>query len=218
MFFQNRMEAGKKLAQKLISYKNFPNGIIIALPRGGVPVAYQVAEALNLPLDIISPRKIGAPFNPEYAIGAITETGEGIFNEAAITRLNISENYLSNEIKKEQTKAQERLSRYRVGMPPRQLEGKTIFLIDDGLATGLTMKAAIQSLQETGVDKIIVAVPVAPPDTIQEISSKVDALFCLETPPYFEAVGQFYYDFSQTTDEEVIELLSKSWEFDKKGP
>ncbi len=210
MIFRDRIDGGDQLAKVLEQYKNLENGLIIGLPRGGVPVAYQVSESLNLPLDIVCPRKIGAPHNPEFAIGAITETGEGIFNHHVIAQLGVSEEYIKNEVEAQKQEAQKRLNAYRKGRSVRELKGKTIIIVDDGLATGSTMKAAIQSIKAEGAKRIIVAVPVSPTDTATEIKSMVDEFICLCTPASFYAVGQFYENFSQTTDEEVIELLRVS--------
>lgn len=210
MYFQDRKDAGQRLAEALKHHEGEENGIVIGLPRGGVPVAYQVAKQLKLPLDIICPRKIGAPHNPEYAIGAITETGEGEFNEYAISSLGVSKQYIEETVEKEKRVAKQRLDAYRKGMPARDFKGKIVFLIDDGLATGSTMKAAIRSLRAEGAAAIILAVPVSPPDTFFEIEQMVDEAICLETPSFFQAVGQFYEHFGQTSDEEVIELLKLS--------
>ena len=207
MMFLDRIDAGERLANELKQYQNLPKGLVIGLPRGGVPVAYEIANALNLPLDIVCPHKIGAPYNPEYAIGAITETGEGIFDELVIASLNISKDYIDRKIEQEKETAQMRLKEYRKDRPERILKGKTIILVDDGLATGSTMKAAIKSLRAEGVEKIIVAVPISPPDTLEEVQQQVDEVLCLDAPPFFQAVGQFYEDFRPTEDEEVIELL-----------
>jgi len=205
--FQNRIEAGKKLAEELLEYKNQDNAVIVGLPRGGVPVAYQIAKRLCLPLDIVCPRKIGAPSNKEFAIGAITETGDNLLNEEVIDRLNIAEEYLKEEIKKETSKAKARLDLYREGKAERNFYGKIVILVDDGLATGSTMKAAIQSIKSGGAEKIVVAVPVSAPDTFYDIKFMVDQMVCLEVPLYFQAVGQFYIDFRPTEDEEVISLM-----------
>jgi putative phosphoribosyl transferase len=210
MIFQDRHDAGKQLVHLLAKYKNRPQAIVLGLPRGGVVTAYEVAKGLQLPLDVTCPRKIGAPFNQELAIGAITETGEGVFNEDLITRLEIPEIYISHAIEIEKKQAQRRVNLYRKNRPNLSLEGKTVILVDDGLATGATMKAAIKSVKVAGADKIVVAVPISPPDTFQEIKEEVDEAFCLDTPIFFQAVGQFYEDFSQTEDEEVIELLSQT--------
>lgn len=207
MYFRDRIHAGEQLATELIKYKDIEDGIVIGLPRGGVPVAFEVARTLHLPLDIVCPRKIGAPFNPEYAIGAITETGEGEFNQYAISSLDVSEEYIQEEVQKEKAQAQHRLELYRKGLPSRTLKNKVVFLVDDGIATGSTMRAAIRSVRGEGAQKIIMAVPVSPPDAFREISGMVDEAVCLETPSFFQAVGQFYEQFGQTADEEVIELM-----------
>ncbi len=208
MIFRDRVDAGKKLAEKLLNYYQAAEAIVIGLPRGGVPVAYEVASRLNLPLDIVCPRKIGAPFNKELAIGAITETGDGIFNQELINRLKISTDYIKMEVEKEALEAKHRLNTYRSGRPSRHLMGKTVIIVDDGLATGSTMKAAIRSIHNEHPEKIIAAVPVSPLDTLKEVRKVVDEVVYLEAPLYFEAVGQFYNEFSQTTDSEVIKLLS----------
>lgn len=208
--FQDRIDAGQQLAQALIAYKNRKDVLVIGLPRGGVPVAYEVADRLNLPLDIFCPRKIGAPMNKEFAIGAITETGEGIFDEDTIARLGIPQEYIDREVAIEKQTAQKRLDAYRKGRPKRVIKGKTIILIDDGLATGATMKAAIRSAHAEGASEIVVAVPVAPPDTLDEIRMMVDEAYCLDTPLFFQAVGQFYEDFRPTEDEEVEQLMKIS--------
>ncbi len=207
MIFKDRIDAGVKLAKELQSFKDAKDTIIIGLPRGGVPVAYQVAEELNLPLDIVCPRKIGAPMNKEFAIGAITETGEGIFDTYTISRLDIPKEYIEQEVEIEKTEAQNRLKMYRQNRPARDLKGKTVIIVDDGLATGSTMKAAIISIKKEDAAKIIVAIPVSPPNTLSEMQQEVDQIICLDAPLFFQAVGQFYENFGQTADEEVIELL-----------
>lgn len=209
MIFRDRQDGGKQLAQELLKYHHQPNVVVLGLPRGGVVTAFEVAKALSLPLDIVCPRKIGAPFNPELAIGAITETGEGVFHDNLISRLGISEKYIQQEVEKEKQQAQRRLTLFRKNRPKINLEGKTVILVDDGLATGATMEAAIKSVTAEGAAKIVVAVPVSPPDTYDKIQREVDEIVALSTPTFFEAVGQFYDDFSPTEDEEVVELLSK---------
>ena len=210
MIFKDRIEAGEALAHMLQKYKNQEDVIVIGLPRGGIPVAYQVAEELHLPLDLVCPRKIGAPMNKEFAIGAITETGKGIFDANTIARLHIPQEYIDREVENEKRRAQRRLETYRQGQPPRDLKGKTVIIIDDGLATGSTMKAAIHSTRSEGAAAIVVAVPVSPPDTLEEIQEIVDEVICLDAPLFFQAVGQFYEDFSPTSDDEVIELMKLS--------
>lgn len=207
MIFRDRMDAAIKLAHALAHYKNKPNTVVLGLPRGGVVLAAEIARQLNIPLDVICPRKIGAPYHKEYAIGAITETGEFITNNATIEELGISGVYLENEIEAERKQAQRRLVLFRQGKPARDLEDKCVILVDDGLATGLTMKAAIMGVRQAGAEKIIVAVPVAPAETVQRLQELVDEVYCLSTPMLFQAIGQFYQDFSQVEDDEVVELM-----------
>lgn len=210
MRFKDRKDAGKKLATRLISYQNDPNAVVIGLPRGGVVTAFEVAKYLNLPLDVTCPRKIGAPGNLEYAIGAITETGEGIFHEEPIQMLHIPSSYIQKMVETEKEVARKRLELYRKRAPAIDIENKTVIIVDDGIATGATMQAAIRSIRSQGAGRIVLAVPVAPPETYEEISSEVDEAVCLDTPPFFQAVGQFYESFGATEDEEVIQLLEKS--------
>jgi putative phosphoribosyl transferase len=208
LMFKDRIDAGKQLGNTLLEFKNHPDTVVVALPRGGVPVGFQIAKRLNLPLDIVCPRKIGAPYNPEYAIGAITETGEGLLDEDVIRQLAVSDEYLNQTIKEEAAVARRRLDTYRKGLGARSFMGKVVIIVDDGIATGATIKAAIASIKKEGAKKIIVAVPVSPPETLREIEALADEAICLSTPPFFQAVGQFYENFSQTSDEEVIELLN----------
>lgn len=207
MIFQDRSDAGKKLLPHLLQYEKAPNTIVIALPRGGVVTAYEVAQGLHLPLDIVCPRKIGAPYNPELALGAVTHTGAHFFNEDIIRQLEVSKAYLTQEIEKEKQVSLKRQLLYRKNKPPLDIHGKTVILVDDGLATGATMKAAIQWVKEQKAKKVVVAIPVAPPDTLKEVELLVDEVVCLYAPTFFSAVGQFYEDFRQTTDEEVMALL-----------
>lgn len=207
MIFKNRSDAGQRLAKELSRYRNAPQAIVLGLPRGGVVTAYEIARALGLPLDVTCPRKIGAPFNPELAIGAITETGKTFFNDDVIGQLGVTRDYIAQAMEKEKIRAEERSLLFRKGKAPLNVKGMTVILVDDGLATGATMKAAIQSVKEGGASKTVVAIPVAPPDTLREIASMVDEVVCLSAPVFFSAVGQFYEDFSQTEDYEVIELL-----------
>lgn len=210
MIFRNRYHAGELLVPQLLKYKNDHNAVVIGLPRGGVVTAFEVAKGLHLPLDIIYPRKIGAPFNPELAIGAITETGEGLMNDRIIVQLGVTDGYIQRTIEKERQIAQQRLQMFRKNQPKIPLENKTVIIVDDGLATGSTMKAAIKSVKSEGASKIVVAVPVSPPDTYEEIKEGVDEAIALSTPPFFAAVGEFFEDFSQTEDREVVELLQRN--------
>ena len=210
--FIDRFDAGKKLAERLNKYKGDKNAEVLALPRGGVQTGYEVAIALGLPLDITCPRKIGAPYNPEFAIGAITETGEGILHEEVIKSLQIPQDYIQKTIAEETAVAKKRLDLYRLGRPKRLIKGKTILIVDDGLATGATMQAAIASVKKEGAAKIVLAVPVSPVHTLREFEGKVDEIVCLSTPPGFYAVGQFYFDFAPVTDREVIKILHEYWD------
>lgn len=207
--FKNRDEAGKKLAKALQAYKEDKNSLILGLPRGGIVVAASAAKLLKLPLDLTCPRKIGFPSYLEFAIGAITETGQSILNDEIINKFKISQEYLNEILKKEKQKAQQRLNIFRKKFPPRNLEHKNVIIIDDGLATGYTMKAAIETVRAEKALNIIVAVPVAPVQAIEEIEKLVDKVICLEIPLYFEAVGQFYENFQQIEDEEVIRILEE---------
>jgi len=209
MIFKDRTDAGQKLAEKLEDYKGKKNVLILALPRGGVVVAYEIAKKLNLPLDLVVPRKIGAPGNEEYAIGAITETGEGIFDDAAINMLRVPKEYLDKKIAEEKKEARRRLKEYRKGRAPLKLKNKIIIIIDDGLATGLTMRAAIKSVKKQRVKQIIVAIPVTAKDSLKVIQEEADKVIYLDAPSYFGAVGAFYENFDQTTDQEVIEIMKK---------
>src|ERR1700733_5538474 len=204
--FRDRIDAGEQLALALQKYHNKKNTLVIGLPRGGIPVAYEVAQNLKLPLDVVCPRKIGAPFNKEFAIGAITETGEGIFDNEVISRLQIPKKYIEEEVEIEKETAQHRLGSYRKGRSPRNIKEKTVILIDDGLATGATMKAAIRTMRAERAESIVVAIPVSSLEALEEIRKKVDDIICLFAPRNFQAVGQFYQDFTPTEDEEVIAL------------
>lgn len=205
--FKDRVEAGHKLAQKLFHYKNKKNVLVLGLVRGGVIVAAQVAQELNLPLDIIVVRKIGAPQFPELAVGALTQGGNPWFNESLILQLGITKDALEPIINAERAELERRLKTYRVGKKPLTCTGKTVVLVDDGIATGATMHAAVQSAQEMGAKKIIIAVPVCPPEIVKEFEKKVDEVICLETPSYFPAVGSFYRYFEQVSDYEVVKNL-----------
>ncbi len=209
MIFEDRHHAGKELVKALKPYNKAPNTLVLGLPRGGVVVAYEVADALKLPLDIICPRKVGAPYNSELALGAVTHTGEGFYNEELILELGVSQKYLQSEIENQKKISAQRMKLYRANRPPLNLEGLNVLLVDDGLATGATMKAAIISAKAQNAAKVIAAIPVGPPHTLDEISTMADEVVCLSAPTHFYAVGQFYNNFVGTEDEEVLDLLSK---------
>jgi len=204
--FRNRVEAGRRLAAELREYKG-QDIVVLAIPRGGVVIGYEIAIELGAPLDIVVPRKIGAPGNPEFAVGAVTEDGTRVLNEGAIEMLGVSEEYLGRIIEREIDEIKRRVTTYRRGVEPENLAGKTVIVVDDGLATGATMKAAIASIRKRGISKIVVAVAVAPPDTVRELSKDVDRIVCPVVYEPFFAIGQFYDDFSQVEDDEVINLL-----------
>lgn len=208
-FFTDRVDAGKRLASAL---KNFSgkHGIVLAIPRGGVVVGYVIAKALNLPLDVIIPRKIGAPNNPELAIGAVAEDGTAILDNQLVNYLGVSKEYIKEETERQKNEIERRLKLYRQDTSYPNLKGLDVIVVDDGIATGSTMKAALASVKNRGAASITVAVPVGPPSTIEELNEIADRVVCLYTPEYFQALGQFYTDFSQTPDEEVIKLLRES--------
>lgn len=207
ILFKDRKDAGQKLALKLTKYKNLSNTIVLGLPRGGVVIAAEISKSLKLPLDIIVIRKMGAPFNPELAIGAVDDEGHRILNDAVIEDLNIDSSYVENESATEKEKALSQMKQFRGNSPALHLKHKTVLLADDGLATGATMKAALFSAKKKGASKIVVAVPVAAIESLKKIEKEVDEIIYIEAPFHFGAVGSFYENFDQTSDEEVIELL-----------
>ena len=209
---RNRKEAGQKLVSQLQDYTG-KNVVILAIPRGGVVLGYEVAKALAAPLDIVVPRKIGAPGNPELAIGAIAEDGTVVLDEGLLQTFRISNEYLEREMSAETAEIRRRTLTFRGGLPPLDLSGKVVILVDDGLATGATMKAAVASVRKRSASEIVIAVPVAPPDTVRELSKLVDRVVCLIVYEPFMAIGQFYDDFTQVEDDEVVRLLriSEKW-------
>jgi len=208
MLFKDRNDAGRQLGVALYKFKEAPKTLVIGLPRGGVVVAYEVAKALHLPLDVIVPRKIGAPDNPELAIGAIA--GDTVqLDQALIAHLQVSPSFIEEEIVAERKEAERRLALFRKGKPSQDFTGFTILLVDDGIATGSTMRASIAYLKKMKAKHIVVAVPVGPPDTLAELKETVDEVICPYTPSSFYAVGQFYQNFPQTQDSEVIQLLTR---------
>jgi predicted phosphoribosyltransferase len=209
--FQDREEAGKMLSLKLTEYSD-KDTIVLAIPRGGVIIGYQVAHELKVPLDIIVPRKIGAPYNSELAIGAVAEDGSLSLDESAIMYMNVSKSYIEEESRRQITEIRRRQKLYRGETPYPMLQGHAIIIVDDGIATGSTVKAAIASIRKKKPKSVVVAVPVAPRSTVKELEKEADRVICLSTPEFFYAIGQFYLDFSQITDEEVIRLLEKSRE------
>jgi len=205
--FRNRAEAGSLLAQKLERYKDMAGVLVLGLPRGGVPVANAVAVALNAPLDMILVRKLGVPGQEELAMGAIASNGIQILNDPIIQYMGIPESEVEAVIKRETQELRRREREYRGVRPSVEIPGKTVIVVDDGLATGSTMKAAIAALRSQNPARIVVAVPTASPETCQELKSTADEIVCAITPEPFYAVGFSYEDFEQTTDSEVRALI-----------
>lgn len=205
--FKDRRDAGKKLAGKLTTYAGKPNVLILALPRGGVPVAYEVALALNVPLDIFLVRKLGLPGREELAMGAVASGGVRVLNSDIIRTLSIPEEVITLVVKRELQELQRREKRYRRDRPSPQVRDRTVILVDDGLATGASMRAAISGLRAQHPARLVAAVPAAAPEVCNAFQSEVDEIVCAITPEPFYGVGHWYEDFSQVTDEEVQVLL-----------
>jgi putative phosphoribosyl transferase len=208
--FATRRDAGEKLAEKLMVYANRPDVLVLALPRGGVPVAYEVARVLYAPLDVFLVRKLGVPGYEELAMGAIATGGVRVLNKDVIDQIDIPESVIDAVAEREQEELQRREHLYREGRPRLDVRGRTVILVDDGLATGSTMRAAVAALRQMQPAKLIVAVPVAARETCDELEDEVDEVVCALTPDPFMAVGMWYSDFSQTSDDEVRELLGRA--------
>jgi putative phosphoribosyl transferase len=209
MRFRDRHEAGRLLAEKLTFLRDRENLIVLGVPRGGVVVAYELARGLDAPLDVYITRKIGAPYNPELAIGAVASDGTVVLDEELVTRLGIPQDYVEAETARQKAEIERRLVEYRGERPPLLITDRTVVLTDDGVATGATILATIRALMAQRPAQLILALPVGPPDTIARLKKEVDELICLSTPRLFWAVGAFYIDFSQTSDEEVKSLLEE---------
>ena len=207
---KDRVEAGKRLASAVKSVGK--DAIILGVPRGGVVVGFEVAQALCVPLDIIVTKKIGAPENPELAVGAVAEDGTYILDEDILRQIYVPKEYIAEEVERQKQEIQRRLIRYRGDVPYPTLKNREVVVIDDGVATGSTLKAALRLLRGKGAKTVVVAVPVGPPETIRELRKLADRVVVLFTPEPFYAIGQFYVDFSQTSDKEVIELLRRNRE------
>ena len=205
--FPDRHAAGRELAERLRKYAGRDDVLVLALPRGGVPVAYEVAEALGAPLDLFLVRKLGTPGHRELAMGAIASGGVRVLNDDVVRWYGIGPRDIEVVAQEEQRELERREAAYREGRPPVPLKGKVVILIDDGLATGSTMKAAVQAVRAQAPSRVVVAVPVGARDTCVELESIADEVVCARMPEPFSAVGQWYIDFEQTTDEEVQELL-----------
>jgi predicted phosphoribosyltransferase len=205
--FQNRKEAGRILAARLVAYTNHPDAVVLALPRGGVPVGFEVARELDLPLDVLLVRKLGVPGHEELAMGAIASGGVRYLNRAVIESFKIRPEVLEEAERREALELMRREALYRGNRPPLNVEGRTVILVDDGVATGSTVRVAIQVLRSQHAGRIVVATPAAPPSAKWEIAPLVDDFIAVVSPEDFYGVGQFYEDFSQTDDDTVFELL-----------
>ena len=208
--FRDRQDAGRRLAEKLTAYAGRPDVIVLALPRGGVPVAYEVARALGAPLDVYLVRKLGVPGQEELAMGAIATGGVVVLNEPVVRGLGIPRDVIDAVTAWQQGEMERRERLYRGEAQPPDVRGRTVILVDDGLATGATMRAAVAALRKQQPARIVVAVPTAPPETCEELRTEADDVVCATTPQPFQSVGLWYEDFSQTTDDEVRELLARA--------
>lgn len=210
--FENRVEAGRLLAEGLEHYAHQSDVVVLALPRGGVPVGYEVAAKLNAPLEIFVVRKLGVPGHEEFAMGAIASGGLWFVNDEVVKQLGISRQQIKQIVEREERELQRREELYGAEFSRLDVEDLTVILVDDGLATGSTMRAAVAALKQQHPRKIVIGVPVASPSTCEELERRVDDLVCVRKPEFFRAVGEWYEDFSQTTDDEVRELLNRAKE------
>jgi len=209
---ENRREAGRLLADELLEHKGEKDLMVLGLPRGGVPVAFEIAQKLEAPLDVLIVRKLGLPYSPEVAFGAIASGGIKTINQDIVRRADLTEEAIERVLEKERKELAKRQEKYGSSLLEGDLKEKIIILVDDGMATGATMQAAVKGLKRAGVIRLVVAVGTAPPDTLREIESMVDEAISLVTPKPFFAVGAWYNDFSQTTDQEVRDLLERAKE------
>ncbi len=208
--FRDRIEAGQRLAQRLTNYANRPDVLVLALPRGGVPVGYEVARTLNAPLDVLVVRKLGVPGQEELAMGAVASGGVRVLNRRVVETLGISDEVIDAVAAREQRELERRERAYRDDRPALDVSGRTVILVDDGIATGSTMQAAVEALRQMGVGCLVVATPAAAGSTARKLRKDVDAWVGVMTPEDFSSVGQWYEDFSQTTDGEVRDLLRRA--------
>jgi predicted phosphoribosyltransferase len=212
MLFHDRTDAGQRLAAKLTKHANRPDVVVLALPRGGVPVGFEVARALHAPLDVFLVRKLGVPGREELAMGALASGDVRVLNEDVVNQLHIPEEVIDAVTAEEARELRRREQAYRDDRPPPQVRNATVLLVDDGLATGSTMRAAVAALRQQGPARIVVAVPVGAAETCEELGMVADEVVCVRTPEPFWAVGIWYEDFRQTTDEEVHDLLERAAE------
>lgn len=205
--FRDRRDAGRQLAQALLKYRDAKDVIILALPRGGVVTGYEIGLALRIPLDVLVVRKLGTPWNPELAMGALAETGYRYLNDDVIKTYGVTVEQLEEEVRRQEREIRRRIEKYRGGRPLPDLKGKIVIVVDDGIATGATLFASLAALRNVDAARLVAAVPVAPPDTSRELSAKVDEAVILTTPTWFFGISQFYRAFPQVEDDEVIACL-----------
>ncbi len=209
MFFKDRKDAGERLVSMVEQYRGGADTIVLGLPRGGVVVAAEIAGALGLPLDVWVTRKIGAPLNPELAIGSVDSDGNLLLDENTARLYEVSDRYIREEVAAQTEEIKRRYQKYRGMIAPPDVSGKTVLVVDDGIATGYTMLAALRSVKNAGAAKIVCVVPVSSPRVISKLKKYADEVDCLSTPSYFGAVGEFYRNFNQVSDENVIEYLNR---------
>jgi len=215
--FVDRSEAGRRLAEPLLRFKE-ERPVVLALPRGGVPVGFEVAQALDAPLDLVLVRKIGAPFQPELAVGAVVDGGraETVINEEIVRELQIPKSYLEDESARQLEEIERRRKLYLADRSRVPVEGRTAIVVDDGIATGATMEAALHATRRANPKRVVLATPVAPSDSLEQLRPQADEVVCLATPRLFAAIGMFYEDFQQLTDENVVDLLRRAADAEKK--
>lgn len=211
--FLNRADAGRRLAERVSRFRE-ERPVVLALPRGGVPVAFEIARALDAPLDVVLVRKIGAPGQPELAVAAIVDGDrpETVVNRDVVEALGVGEHYIAEEGARQLAEIERRRALYVAGRPRPTIAGHTVLLIDDGIATGATVRAALRAIRRAHPHRLVLAVPVAPPEAVESLQADADEVICLSTPAFFSAIGIHYADFTQTTDEEVVALLEKAAE------
>ncbi|MCI2423214.1 phosphoribosyltransferase [Saccharopolyspora sp. K220] len=207
--FENRKDAGRRLARQL-SHLRAANAVVLGLPRGGVPVAFEIAQALHAPLDVIVVRKLGVPFHPELGMGAIGEGNVRIINDEVLWKTGVSAKELAEVEQRERVELDRRAQLFRVDRPRLDVAGRTVIVVDDGIATGSTAHVACRVAREQGAAHVVLATPVAPPHALERLEEVTDEQVCLETPGWFMAIGQWYRDFTQTSDAEVVELLRQA--------
>ena len=217
-YFRNRTEAGTLLARKLLGYANRGDVLVLALPRGGVPVAYAVAQRLRVPMDVLCVRKLGVPGHEEYAMGAIASGGVQVLHMPVISALQIPQEAIDAAVVRERAELERREKAYRGDRPPPVIRGKTVILVDDGIATGSTVRAAAKALRHREAHSVVIAAPTAAPSTVRDLKHDADEFVAIITPEDFYGVGQWYVDFAPTTDEEVQSLLASAARTAPEGP